>query len=244
MAPAKLQQLRTGHWAVEHFLAYFATTLIVCLGWRRPFVVAGAFMAIAALLEALQGLTPNRVPDLLSAVSGASGVLAAALLANLGLLALLGWRSKLQIWYDVLAVIVSCGHPFGWEPRSIHLGRGFLYDPPQLARFGVRCLPYLSQKFVILGLRALPQDELRPTRRLKVDRPEPRPGPGDCEVVALHFDLKIILGHFGRLSKFRIPLSKCRLLWDFAGLSPSVGNAFQAIGYIGLIETIETSQPI
>jgi VanZ family protein len=97
MAPAKLQQLRTGHWAVEHFLAYFATTLIVCLGWRRPFVVAGAFMAIAALLEALQGLTPNRVPDLLSAVSGASGVLAAALLANLGLLALLGWRSKLQI---------------------------------------------------------------------------------------------------------------------------------------------------
>ena len=88
MLPAKLQQLRTGHWAAEHFLAYFAATLFVCLGWRRPFVVVGIFMAIAALVEALQGLTPNRIPDLLSAVSGASGVLAAALIANLGLLAL------------------------------------------------------------------------------------------------------------------------------------------------------------
>jgi hypothetical protein len=88
MLPDKLERLRTGHWAVEHFLAYFAATSIVCVGWRRPFVVAGTFMAIAALLEALQGLTPNRIPDLLSAVSGASGVLAAALLANLGLLAL------------------------------------------------------------------------------------------------------------------------------------------------------------
>jgi len=25
----------------------------------------------------------------------------------------------------IFAVIVPCGHPFGWKPRSIHLGRGF-----------------------------------------------------------------------------------------------------------------------
>src|SRR5262249_15121446 len=53
MLPAKWQQLRTGHWAVEHFLAYFAATLIVCLGWRHPFVVAGMLILLAALLEVL-----------------------------------------------------------------------------------------------------------------------------------------------------------------------------------------------
>jgi hypothetical protein len=80
--PPKWEQLRTGHWAVEHFLAYFAATWIVCLGWRRPLVVAGLLMPFAAVLEALQGLTPNHVPNLLSALSGAFGALAAALLAK------------------------------------------------------------------------------------------------------------------------------------------------------------------
>jgi hypothetical protein len=60
MLPTKWEQLRTGHWALEHFVAYFAAALIVCLGWRRPFVVAGGLAAIAApLLEALQGLEPT-----------------------------------------------------------------------------------------------------------------------------------------------------------------------------------------
>lgn len=83
MLPATWERLRTGHWAVEHFLAYFAATSIVCLGWRRrPFVVAGLLMLLAALLEALQNLTPNHVPSLLTALSGAGGALVAALLAK------------------------------------------------------------------------------------------------------------------------------------------------------------------
>jgi hypothetical protein len=77
-----LEQLRTGHWAVEHFFAYFAATSIVCLGWCRPFVVVGTFMVIAALLEVPQGLTPNHLPNLLSAPSRAGGVLAGASLAT------------------------------------------------------------------------------------------------------------------------------------------------------------------
>jgi VanZ family protein len=82
LLPPQLEQLHTGHWAVEHFLAYFAATLIVCLGWRHPFVVAGMLILLAALLEVLQSLQPNHPPNLLAALSGAGGTLAAALLAS------------------------------------------------------------------------------------------------------------------------------------------------------------------
>ena len=81
MLPPSWERLRTGHWDLEHFLAYFAATSIVCLGWPRPFVVAGALMAASSLLEALQYFTPHS-PNLLSALSGAGGALAAALLAK------------------------------------------------------------------------------------------------------------------------------------------------------------------
>ena len=77
-------QLRTGlHWLVEHFLIYFAATAIICVAWPRPSYVAAVLMVLAALLEALQGLTADRIPDLPTAVSGAVGVLAAAILAQL-----------------------------------------------------------------------------------------------------------------------------------------------------------------
>jgi hypothetical protein len=82
MLPAKWGQLRTGHWAVEHFLAYFAATSIVCLGWGHPFVVVGMLILLATLLEALQSLQPNHPPNLLAALSGAGGALAAALLVS------------------------------------------------------------------------------------------------------------------------------------------------------------------
>jgi hypothetical protein len=83
LLPSQWEQLRTGHWAIEHFLAYCVATWIVCLGWRRPFVVAGGLAAVAApLLETLQGLEPTHSANLLSVLSGAGGALTAALLAK------------------------------------------------------------------------------------------------------------------------------------------------------------------
>ena len=77
-------QVRLGlHWLIEHFLAYFTVTLLVCLAWPRPFVVAGVLMGVAGVFEALQGLTADRIPDLPTAFCGAAGVLAGALLASL-----------------------------------------------------------------------------------------------------------------------------------------------------------------
>lgn len=77
-------QIRLGlHWLIEHFLAYFAVTLIICLAWPRPVIVAVSLMALSGLLEAMQGLTADRVPDLPTAFCGGAGVLTGALLADL-----------------------------------------------------------------------------------------------------------------------------------------------------------------
>jgi hypothetical protein len=73
-------ELRTGHWLIEHFIVYFAVTAIICVTWPRPFLAATLLLVLAGLLEALQGLTLDRTPDLPTALSGATGVLSAALL--------------------------------------------------------------------------------------------------------------------------------------------------------------------
>jgi hypothetical protein len=79
-------QIRLGlHWLIEHFLAYFALTAIICLAWPRPMAVAALLVPCAVTLEALQGLTPDRVPDIPTALFAAAGVASAALLADLGL---------------------------------------------------------------------------------------------------------------------------------------------------------------
>jgi hypothetical protein len=79
-------QVRLGlHWLAEHFLAYFAVTALFCLAWPRPMVVAAGLIPLAVLLEALQGLTPDRVPDLATTLSAATGVAVAALLADLAI---------------------------------------------------------------------------------------------------------------------------------------------------------------
>ena len=76
-------QVRSGlHWLTEHFLAYLTVTWIFCLALQRPIIVAGVAMALAALMEGLQGLTADRIPDVLTALSGAAGALAGAVLAT------------------------------------------------------------------------------------------------------------------------------------------------------------------
>src|SRR6478735_7630474 len=72
---------RTGlGWQDEHFIVYFATTIVLSLASRRPYVVAIALMIFAGVLEACQGLTPDRFPDVTAALSGAVGVISAATL--------------------------------------------------------------------------------------------------------------------------------------------------------------------
>jgi VanZ family protein len=77
-------QVRTGlHWLTEHFFAYFAVTIVFCLALQRPLAVAAVAVILAALMEALQGLTADRIPDLPTALSGTAGALAGALVATL-----------------------------------------------------------------------------------------------------------------------------------------------------------------
>jgi VanZ family protein len=70
-------------WEIDHFLGYFAITAIFCFAWPRPVVVGAALMVVAALLEGLQAFTPDRSANLVAALYGAGGALAAALLAEL-----------------------------------------------------------------------------------------------------------------------------------------------------------------
>jgi VanZ family protein len=70
-------------WQSDHVLGYFAITLLVCLAWPRPLVVGAVLMAAAFLLEGLQALTPDRTANLVAALCGAGGVVAAALVAEL-----------------------------------------------------------------------------------------------------------------------------------------------------------------
>ena len=70
-------------WQFDHFVGYFVITSLVCFAWPRPFVIGGALMAFAALLEGLQAFTPDRSSNLMAAFYGVGGALAAALLAGL-----------------------------------------------------------------------------------------------------------------------------------------------------------------
>jgi hypothetical protein len=83
LLPPQLEHVRTGHWEIEHFLAYLAAVPIICLGWPRPFLVATTLIPAAALLEALQCLEPDHSPNILAALSSIGGVVVGALLAAL-----------------------------------------------------------------------------------------------------------------------------------------------------------------
>jgi hypothetical protein len=85
---------RTGlGFELDHFLAFFLLTLMLCLAWPRPFVVGGILVIIGPLLEGLQLLTPDRSANVLGAIYSAVGALTAALLAELFIRAR-RWRAR------------------------------------------------------------------------------------------------------------------------------------------------------
>jgi len=70
------------HWLIEHFLAFFTLTVIACLAFPRPMLVAAVLLPLAAGLEAAQALTPDRTADLATALIAAAAVACGALLAD------------------------------------------------------------------------------------------------------------------------------------------------------------------
>ncbi len=68
---------------LDHFLAFFVVTSMVCFAWPRPFLVGVILAVVGALLEGLQLLTPDRSANVLGALCSAVGALAAALVAEL-----------------------------------------------------------------------------------------------------------------------------------------------------------------
>ena len=82
LGPAKLVPRSGLGWQIDHFVGYFALTLMVCLAWPRALMVGGALMASAVLLEGLQAFTPDRLADFQAALFSAGGVMAAILPAD------------------------------------------------------------------------------------------------------------------------------------------------------------------
>jgi hypothetical protein len=119
---------RTGlGWRDEHFVMYLATTFILCLAWRKPYTVAMLLMACAGTLEALQGLTPDRFPDLIAVFSGAVGVLSAAALFIL-LVRARRW------WLRNMCFRISGDS----RPEGLDLGRYFPQEAKPLVERGAR----------------------------------------------------------------------------------------------------------
>ena len=121
-------------WQMDHFVGFFAFTLLVCLAWPRALVVGGAITAFAFLLEGLQALTPDRHADLHAALYSAAGVLAAALPADLFIRApkwlnvrtflipqffMLRWPSRINGWTGLLVALRRGGVPGNLRVRSV-----------------------------------------------------------------------------------------------------------------------------
>ena len=120
-------------WQIDHFVGFFAFTLLVCLAWPRALVVGGGITAFAFLLEGLQALTPDRHADLHAALYSAAGVLAAALPADLFIRAprwlnvrtllmpqffIMRWPSRINGWTTLLMTFRR-GVPGNGRVRSV-----------------------------------------------------------------------------------------------------------------------------
>ena len=77
-------------WLIEHFVVFFALTMLACVATGRPMCVAAILVPLSVGLEAAQGLTPDRTADIATALVAAAGVALAALLAD----AMLAWRKR------------------------------------------------------------------------------------------------------------------------------------------------------
>jgi hypothetical protein len=63
--------MAAAHFALlDHVLGYFIITLPVLFAWPRPVVVGPVLIVFAMALEALQGLAPDRIPNLQAALYG------------------------------------------------------------------------------------------------------------------------------------------------------------------------------
>ena len=126
LGPAKWAPRTELGWQFDHFIGYFGITLFVCIAWPRPLLVGGIIMAVAALLESLQALTPDRSANLEAALWGAGGALTAALVAELfiqrhlvavltGVAAALAWQS----YGDAAKQVIATKAPeLGWSPEA------------------------------------------------------------------------------------------------------------------------------
>jgi predicted membrane protein len=77
---------RTGlGWQFDHFAGYLVFTSLFCQIWRRVLMTGLSVTAFALILEICQGLTPDRNPDFMGAFYSVSGVVTAALLADVAL---------------------------------------------------------------------------------------------------------------------------------------------------------------
>ena len=119
---------RTGlGWEDEHFIIYFATTIGLSLASRRPYVVAIALTMFAGVLEACQGLTPDRIPDFTAALSGAGGVISATTLI---ILLIRARRSFLKSYPSVRRIRSMIFELAPLEAWGMRLIRGDLPAPP------------------------------------------------------------------------------------------------------------------
>jgi hypothetical protein len=89
LGPAKWTPRSGLGFQIDHFAGYLVLTLIFCVVWARPLIVAGSLIVFAVLLEASQALTTDRSSNAEAAFYSACGVLAGALIADLSLRA---WR--------------------------------------------------------------------------------------------------------------------------------------------------------
>jgi len=129
-------------WQFDHFIGYFGITLFVCIAWPRPLVVGGVLAVFGALLEGLQAFTPDRTANLVAALWGAGGALAAALVAEFfiqmrdprgfvrylvavltGVAAALAWQS----YGDGAKQVIATNAPeLGWSPGTKQMIAGWV----------------------------------------------------------------------------------------------------------------------